>query len=106
MAASKHSSTSSRTDTSTDAPQAQGDAATAGMQQMLETWMNAWRSFSDPAQRADGQTPGAAWPGANFGANFGAIPGAGLGLGAGPVPGTNGVPFPIPQLPQMPGFAS
>ncbi|MBV8627648.1 MAG: class I poly(R)-hydroxyalkanoic acid synthase, partial [Paraburkholderia sp.] len=61
--------------------------------------MNAWRSFGDPAQHAGGQTPGAGWPGANFGANFGAVP----GTGSGPAPGTNGMPF---AMPQMPGFAS
>jgi polyhydroxyalkanoate synthase len=86
MAASKRSSTPSRTDTSSDATQQQGDAATAGMQQMFDTWVNAWRSLGNPAQNPDGNVPGVFWPGANFGAN--------------------GTPFAMPQMPQMPSFAS
>jgi polyhydroxyalkanoate synthase len=56
------------------------------MQQMFDTWMNAWRSLGNPAQSPEGNMPGVFWPGANFGAN--------------------GTPFPMPQMPQMPSFAS
>jgi len=53
---------------------------------MFDTWMNAWRSLGNPAQSPEGNMPGVFWPGANFGAN--------------------GTPFPMPQMPQMPSFAS
>ncbi|TDN70282.1 polyhydroxyalkanoate synthase [Paraburkholderia sp. BL10I2N1] len=53
---------------------------------MFDTWMNAWRSLGNSAQSPEGNMPGVSWPGANFGAN--------------------GTPFPMPQMPQMPSFAS
>nr|WP_241024238.1 class I poly(R)-hydroxyalkanoic acid synthase [Burkholderia sp. Ac-20365] len=47
MAASQTSSTSSRTDTSSDRTQQQANAA--GVQQWFDAWMNAWRSLGAPA---------------------------------------------------------
>src|SRR5258708_16526622 len=87
MAASKRSSTSSRTDTSADSTQAQTATATAtaGMQQMFDSWMNAWRSLGNPAHRPEGNAPGIWWPAAGFGAN--------------------GAPFAMPQMPSMPSLA-
>src|SRR5258708_14400138 len=59
--------------------------ATAGMQQMFDSWMNAWRSLGNPAHRPEGNAPGIWWPAAGFGAN--------------------GAPFAMPQMPSMPSLA-
>ncbi|GAB2879688.1 class I poly(R)-hydroxyalkanoic acid synthase [Paraburkholderia jirisanensis] len=54
MVAAQHSSTSSRTNTSSDRTQAQaGDqqasANAAGVQQLFDAWLNAWRTLGAPA---------------------------------------------------------
>jgi polyhydroxyalkanoate synthase len=70
MAAS-HSSASPSTDSSKEQTQQAGTSGAtpaAGMQQLLDTWMNAWRSLGTP-------------------------------------PGAGGLPFSMPQMPQVPGVA-
>ncbi|WP_228878676.1 class I poly(R)-hydroxyalkanoic acid synthase [Paraburkholderia saeva] len=90
MAASKRSTTSSRKPAAADAPQPEAApdtaASSAGMQQMFEAWMNAWRAAGGTAQPAQGAAADSAaapwWTAAGFGAN--------------------GSPF---QMPAMPAFA-
>ncbi|CAB3782536.1 Poly(3-hydroxyalkanoate) polymerase subunit PhaC [Paraburkholderia ultramafica] len=70
MAAS-HSSASPSTDSSTEHTQQAGTSgatSAAGVQQLFDTWMNAWRSLGTP-------------------------------------PGASGMPFAMPQMPQVPGIA-
>jgi polyhydroxyalkanoate synthase subunit PhaC len=49
MVAAQHSSTSSRTQTSSDRTQEQPGANAAGVQQLFDAWLNAWRSIGAPA---------------------------------------------------------
>jgi polyhydroxyalkanoate synthase len=54
MVAAQHSSTSSRTNTSSDRTQAQAgeqqaSANAAGVQQLFDAWLNAWRTLGAPA---------------------------------------------------------
>ncbi|CAB3757579.1 class I poly(R)-hydroxyalkanoic acid synthase [Paraburkholderia solisilvae] len=49
MVAAQHSSTSSRTHTSSDRTQPQAGANAAGVQQLFDAWLNAWRSIGAPA---------------------------------------------------------
>ena len=48
MAASQHSSTSSSTDSATERTQQQAGAGPAGVQQLFDAWINAWRSLGVP----------------------------------------------------------
>ncbi len=69
MAAS-HSSASPKTDSTTEHTQqagTSGAAPAAGMQQLFDAWMGAWRSLGTP-------------------------------------PGSNGMPFPVPQMPLQAPF--
>jgi polyhydroxyalkanoate synthase len=85
MAASKHSSTSSHTDTSSGRTQPHAGIGTADMQQMVDAWTSAWRAFADPQK----------WPQAG-------AP-AGADGSSAPFP----FPFAMPPMasPAMPNFA-
>jgi polyhydroxyalkanoate synthase len=113
MTASKRQSTSSQTDTSSSREQ-QAGAAHPDMQQMVDGWMNMWRSFADPAQwaqwqqaaqaqqasaSANGQAAGAGQPFA-----MGWPPGMTAPASAMPFPLPFQVPFAMPQMPQMPAM--
>ncbi|MDR5750483.1 MULTISPECIES: class I poly(R)-hydroxyalkanoic acid synthase [unclassified Caballeronia] len=115
MAASKTSSTSSRSDATDATSEAARPADMAGMQQVFEQWLNAWRSVADPAQ----------WTQFTQQMNGGNGNAAGNGAAANPFAAfavaQGATPFAMPPLPdfaklgtmpdfsklagQMPGFA-
>jgi polyhydroxyalkanoate synthase len=82
MTASKHSSTSSHTDTSSGRTQPHAGIGAADMQQMVNAWTTAWRAFADPQK----------WPQA-------AAP-AGANESSAPFP----FPFAMPSMPAMPAM--
>ena len=104
MAASKTSSSSSRPDTADSTSAGTRPADTAGVQQVFEQWLNAWRSVADPsqwttlAQQAQpGQPTGPDGGNAAASAAASANPFAAFAA----VPGMPAAPFAMPTVPDF-----